>query len=91
MLQAIPGVELVEMPRNKENSWCCGAGGGVKSGYPDWAVEVSVERVKEAEQLGVEAILSACPFCERNLTDAVNNLGLKLKVLDVVELVNKSL
>jgi heterodisulfide reductase subunit D len=91
LIKAIPGIEFVEMPRARENAWCCGSGGGVKSGYPDWAVEVSVERVKEAEQLGVEAILSACPFCERNLTDAINKIGLKLKVLDVVELVNKSL
>jgi heterodisulfide reductase subunit D len=91
LIKAIPGIEFVEMPRARENAWCCGSGGGVKSGYPEWALEISVERVKEAEQLGVEAILSACPFCERNLTDAVNNLGLKLKVLDVVELVNKSL
>jgi FAD/FMN-containing dehydrogenase len=68
-----------------------GLSGGVKSGYPEWALEVSAERVKEAEQLGVEAILSACPFCERNLADAINKLGSNLKVLDVVELVNKAL
>jgi heterodisulfide reductase subunit D len=91
VIKAIPGIEFAEMPRTRENAWCCGSGGGVKSGYPEWAIEVSVERVKEAEQLGVETILSACPFCERNLTDAINKLGSKLKVLDVVELVNKAL
>jgi heterodisulfide reductase subunit D len=91
VIKAIPGIEFVEMPRTRENAWCCGSGGGVKSGYPEWALEVSVERIKEAEQLDVEAILSACPFCERNLTDAINRVGSKLKVLDVVELVNKAL
>jgi len=91
LLTAVPGVQLVEMPRMRENAWCCGSGGGVKSGYPDWAVEISGERVKEAEQLDVEAIVSACPFCERNLTDAISKYGSKLKVYDVVELVNKAL
>jgi heterodisulfide reductase subunit D len=91
LLQAIPDIELVEMPRTRENAWCCGSGGGVKSGYPEWAIEISNERVKEAEQLGVEAIVSACPFCERNLTDAINKYGSKLKVYDVVELLNKAL
>jgi len=91
LLKAIPDIELIEMPRTRENAWCCGSGGGVKSGYPEWAVEISGERVKEAEQLGVEAIVSACPFCERNLNDAINKYGSKLKVYDVVELVNKAL
>jgi len=91
LLRAIPSIEFVEMPRTRENAWCCGSGGGVKSGYPEWAVEISGERVKEAEQLGVEAIVSACPFCERNLTDAINKYGSKLTVYDVVELLNRAL
>lgn len=91
LLKAIPGIELVEMPRTRENAWCCGAGGGVKAGYSDWAVEISGERIQEAEQLGVEAIVSACPFCERNLADAVAKYGSKLKIHDVIELMNQSL
>jgi heterodisulfide reductase subunit D len=91
LLKAIPNIELIEMPRTRENAWCCGSGGGVKSGYPEWAVEISGERVKEAEQLGVEAIVSACPFCERNLNDAINKYGSKLKVYDVIELLNRTL
>jgi heterodisulfide reductase subunit D len=91
ILQAIPGIELVEMPRNRENAWCCGSGGGVKSGYPDWALEIAGERVKEAEALGVDAIVSACPFCERNLADAISKYGSKLKTYDVIELLNQSL
>jgi len=91
VLKRIPGVELVEMPRTRENAWCCGSGGGVKSGYPDWAVEIAGERVKEAEKLRVDAIVSACPFCWRNLSDAINKYGSKLKMYDVIELVNQSL
>ena len=88
VLKMIPGIELVEMPRTRENAWCCGSGGGVKAGYPDWAVEIAGERVREAERLGVDALVSACPFCWRNLNDAINRYGSKLKMYDVIELVN---
>ena len=91
LLKAISGIELVEMPRTRENAWCCGSGGGVKSGYPEWALEISGERTKEAEALGVDAIVSACPFCERNLADAISKYGSKLKIHDVIELLNQSL
>ena len=78
------------MPRNRENAWCCGSGGGVKSGYPEWALEISGERIREAEALGVDAIVSACPFCERNLADAITKYGSQLKTYDVIELLNRS-
>ncbi|NVM53319.1 MAG: (Fe-S)-binding protein [Candidatus Helarchaeota archaeon] len=88
VLKAIPGIELVEMKRNKENAWCCGAGGGVKSGFRDWAVEIASERIKEAEETGAEILVSSCPFCKRNLMDAIKATGSKLKFMDITELVN---
>jgi heterodisulfide reductase subunit D len=91
ILKAIPGIELVEMPRTRENAWCCGSGGGVKSGYGEWSVETAYERVKEAEKLGVEAIVSACPFCWRNLDDAIKQHNSKLQMYDVIQLVRKSM
>lgn len=91
ILKAIPGIEIVEMPRTRENAWCCGSGGGVKSGYGEWSVETAYERVKEAEKLGVEAIVSACPFCWRNLEDAIKQYNSKLQMLDVIQLVRKSM
>jgi len=91
VLKAIPGIELVEMPRARENAWCCGSGGGVKSGYSDWAVEIAGERLKEAEKLGVQAIVSACPFCWRNLSDAMSKFGSKLRMYDVIALVNQAM
>jgi len=91
VLKAIPGIELVEMPRTRENAWCCGSGGGVKSGFGDWSVEVAYERVKEAEKLGVDAIVSACPFCWRNLDDAIKQYNSKLKMYDVIQLVRQSM
>ena len=91
ILRSIPGIELVEMYRIKEYAWCCGAGGGVKEAYPDFSLWTAVERVEEAKATGAEAIVSACPWCERNFIDAINENGEKMKVYDIVELVQKAM
>ncbi len=90
LIESIPGVELLEMERSRENTWCCGAGGGVKAGFPEWALEVAVKRLREAEGVGAEILTTSCPFCKRNLSDAAKATGSKLKVLDVVELVARA-
>jgi Fe-S oxidoreductase len=69
----------------------CGAGGGVRADFPDLALFSSVERIKEATDTGASALVSACPWCEENLLDGVKNLGAKLEVYDVVELVARAL
>ena len=86
--QRIPGVKLVEMKRNRENAWCCGAGGGVKIGYPDWALEISKERLEEAKETGASIISSICPFCRTNLSDANNKYDFEFEVLDLLEILN---
>lgn len=91
VIKALPGVELVEMRRIKDASWCCGAGGGVKSGFPDLAVEIAKDRIREAEEAEAEYLLSACPFCIRNLRDAAQALESRLKVYDILELLQEHL
>ncbi|MFX1475971.1 MAG: (Fe-S)-binding protein, partial [Promethearchaeota archaeon] len=91
VLQHIPGIELVEMERIREYTYCCGAGGGVKSAFPDFALWTGNRRLEEAEATGAEAIVSCCPFCSTNLQDAIQEQGSKLKFYDLTELVLKSL
>jgi heterodisulfide reductase subunit D len=91
ILKKIPSLELVEMPRSRENSWCCGAGGGVKSAFPDFTISTALERLKEAEAVGVKKIVSTCPFCKRNLADAAKLLGNTFEVYDVVELLSEAI
>jgi len=85
----IPGLKLVEMKRNRNFAWCCGAGGGVKIGYPDWAVEVSSERLKEAKETGATVVSSTCPFCRTNLSDANKNYNFEFEVLDLMEIIDQ--
>jgi len=91
VIRSIPGVELAEMYRIKEYSWCCGAGGGVIDAYPEFNNFTATERIKEAKETGAEAIVTACPWCQRSLTDAINNMGDKMKVIDIVELIEQAI
>ena len=87
--EKIPGIKFVEMRRNRENAWCCGAGGGVKIGYPNWSVEVSKERLEEAKETGATVLSSICPFCRTNLSDANEKYKMEFEVLDLVEILDK--
>lgn len=84
----VPGIKLMEMKRNRENAWCCGAGGGVKIGFPEWSVEISKERLDEAKLTGASVISSVCPFCRTNLSDANKKFNMNFEVLDLIEIID---
>src|SRR5271157_1248521 len=92
ILKAIPDLQFVEMYRIKDNSWCCGAGGGIKAGYPDFAIATAEERIKEAETTGAEVLATSCGFCLYNLRDGVKSLAAKrgqdpqIEVIELIEL-----
>jgi heterodisulfide reductase subunit D len=89
VLRRIPGLKLVEMHRNRRWAWCCGAGGGVKAAFPKLALWAAGERLWEAQDVGATSIVSICPFCNRNLSDAVPLVSpyVNIKVYDVTEIV----
>jgi len=91
ILKSIPGLEFIEFKRIKKNSWCCGAGGGMKSAFPEKAVEIGTDRIYEAQEIGVNTIVSACPFCEMNLKDAAEKIKSNIKIMDIFDLLNKTL
>ena len=95
ILEAIPGVELVEMNQNRENAFCCGGGGGnfftdILGGGEDSPNRV---RVGQALDTGAQIIAVACPQCAKMLDDAikVEELEDKLEVLDIAEIVTRAL
>ncbi|MHA1129374.1 MAG: (Fe-S)-binding protein [Candidatus Helarchaeota archaeon] len=82
---------LIEMRTIKQNAKCCGAGGGVKKGFPELSLEIAESRVKEAEETGAAIIVSICPFCHRNLSDAIKASNSELKMVDLTELLNQAI
>jgi len=94
ILESIKGLELVEMKRNRENSFCCGGGAGrvwTEDATPE--KRPCVERVKEALETGAEIIATACPFCVSTLEDATKVLDVENKIIvrDIAELVKEAL
>ncbi len=91
VMEAIPGLELVEMPRFREYSRCCGAGGGLKAGYPDIQNKMAQARVREAEATGAQELVSCCPFCYQGLQVGINAAGSGLVARDLSYLVELAL
>ena len=93
VLAAIPGVELVEMPRNREVSFCCGGGGGKMWVEVEKGERLSDLRVVEAKNTGATVLATACPYCVNMLEDALKsqNLDEEMRVVDVSELLAEAL
>jgi len=95
LLRTIPGVELVEMERNRSSALCCGGGGG--NFYIDLLggsdTSPSRIRVREAADTGASVLAVACPNCLTMLEDAVKAEGLedRLAVRDVSEILREAL
>jgi Fe-S oxidoreductase len=77
------------MYRIKEDAWCCGSGGGVKSQYPDMAIDTAKERIIEAQATGAQAIVTSCPFCYLNLSDGAKAMGSNMQILELLEVLTK--
>jgi len=96
LLEAIPGVELVEMGRCRENAYCCGGGGGGMwlDGFTrDHTTErLSERRVREAAQTGADVLAVCCPYEVSRFADAAKATGHEnLRVCDVVELMDEAM
>jgi heterodisulfide reductase subunit D len=91
IMEAIPGLKLVEMPRNREYSRCCGAGGGLKAGFPDIQNKMARRRIQEAEETGAEQLVSCCPFCYQGLNVGITALASQIVMRDISGLVAESL
>ncbi|MFH1950318.1 MAG: FAD-binding and (Fe-S)-binding domain-containing protein [Pseudomonadota bacterium] len=91
IIKNIPGIEYVEMARNRLQARCCGAGGGVQANNPDMAVAMGAERVRDALAVGAEIIVSGCAACKDNLRKGAKAIPKdergKIKVMDITELI----
>lgn len=84
VIKEVLGIELVEMPRNKENAFCCGGGSVVSTVFPDLTKDIAADRINEAQATEAEIIISACPSCESNLTPGARKAKMKVYDLNVL-------
>jgi fumarate reductase (CoM/CoB) subunit B len=84
ILRKIKGLEFVEMEIPDQ---CCGAGGGVRAGKPEIAAGLGKKKVDMVKDLGVDAVVTICPFCEYNIKDSLEKAGItNVKVLNILKL-----
>ena len=82
------GLQLVEMPRHADRSFCCGAGGAQMWKEEEHGNEkVNHARFSEAKATGAEMLAVGCPFCMTMLNDASNTDGGRIPVKDIAEIV----
>jgi Fe-S oxidoreductase len=96
LLQAIPGVDLVEMGRCKAAAYCCGGGGGgmwLDGFMSDHVTErLSERRVREAAEAGADILAVCCPYEVSRFSDAAKSTGNEqLQVLDIAEMLDTAM
>jgi Fe-S oxidoreductase len=93
VLDAIPGLNRVEMSRSRDRSFCCGGGGLMLFYEPKEDQRMGVMRVQMAAEAGANVIVTACPFCMTNIEDAIKVAGLegKMTAIDLAELVDQQI
>ncbi len=96
LLRAIPGIDLVEMGRCKENAYCCGGGGGGMwlDGFMSDKIDerLSERRVREAAESGADILAVCCPYEVSRFSDAAKSTGNdQLQVLDIAEMLDTAM
>ncbi|MCP4574428.1 MAG: 4Fe-4S dicluster domain-containing protein [bacterium] len=87
VLAAAPGVSQTEMPRNRREGFCCGAGGGRMFMEEDLGTRINHHRIEEAAATGADEVCTACPFCLTMLGDAIKETDREdsLRARDIAE------
>lgn len=90
VLAALPGIDLIEMPRREEKSFCCGAGGGRFWESRNSKNPIAINRVNETLATGADLIVTSCPYCNTTFKEETQRreLNKDVSTLDIAELVS---
>jgi Fe-S oxidoreductase len=93
VIEAVPGVQSVEMHRCREKGFCCGAGGARMWLEEKIGKRINLERTDEALGTGADVVSTACPYCLIMLDDAVKERQRDetVKVLDIAQILDRSI
>jgi Fe-S oxidoreductase len=93
VLNKIPGLELVEMPDTRDNSLCCGGGGGRIWAETPKEERFSDLRVAQAREVGAEVLATSCPYCISNFEESALSPeeGGSIEIKDITEVIQEAL
>jgi Fe-S oxidoreductase len=92
LLQAVGGLKLVEMAMNRNDSLCCGGGGGRMFAEVEEEPRLSRTRIDHAKEAGADVLATACPWCFTMLTNASKETGAtgeSVRVLDIAQIIEE--
>ena len=85
LIEAIPGIEMKEMPRSRENGVCCGTTGW--KNCTSISAQIRMERLAEAKDTGADKLVTACPKCEIHFRCTKSAFNLDMEITDLYDLV----
>jgi len=91
VIRSIPGVRLVEMPRNRENCQCCGGGGNLEMIDAKLSSEIAKRKIEEVLSTGADAVVTSCQQCVRTMTTYAKRNKVPIEVLDITQLIHRAL
>lgn len=91
VIRAVPDITFTEMEHHHEYSLCCGGGGDVEMADKDLTAAVAQRRVEEAAATEAQVVLSACQQCERTLAEAARRARIRVRAMDIAELIAKQM
>lgn len=91
VLAQIPGLQFVEMAHNRQNAMCCGGGGDVEISDRTVTAGVAGKRMAEVQATEARLVVSACQQCKRTLEEGARQNKIRVRAMDLTELVWKSM
>jgi heterodisulfide reductase subunit D len=91
ILRSIPGLEFVELERNREDCSCCGGGGNLEMVDPKLASAIAKSKIEEIQQTGATLVVTSCQQCVRTMGTYARRNKVPVEVMDITQLVHKAL
>ncbi|HZJ85334.1 MAG TPA: (Fe-S)-binding protein [Syntrophomonadaceae bacterium] len=91
VINSIPGVKFIEMAKTGRDANCCGGGGNLEAIDPDLTAQIAKARLQEVQTTGAKTVVSSCQQCKRTLQGNARKNKIRVRVVDLTELVWKSM
>jgi heterodisulfide reductase subunit D len=91
VIRSVPGVTLVELPRNRERCQCCGGGGNLEMIDAELSSAIAKRKIEEVESTGAQVVITACQQCVRTMTTYARRNRVPIDVMDLTQLVHRAL
>ncbi|MGI6285736.1 (Fe-S)-binding protein [Neomoorella humiferrea] len=91
LITSVPGIELIEMERNRANSLCCGGGGNLEMVDQQLSAAIGSLKVEMIKRTGAQTVITTCQQCKRTIGGAIRKARVRVRVQDLTEFIVSSL